>query len=621
MTDPDKTSESTACERRPSPRRVRTSRLVVSGLLAAALTAWMVAGALRVKTDRTFLASLQPVEEGDFFKSRDAYIGWAKPAGPGLWLDPGARGQISFLIYADPGEKVVASLRVRNDPTIRTKVVLQPADQAYRFLDVPEATTEKPVVPLRYDLTSALAGAHYFYFIVDSRREADGESEGTVRAVESLKFDFFGSAPRPVRIASCLFFSGVCFLAWWTLFGWIVPAAVEGIRVPVESLFRSRRSAAFRRAVLGAILVIALGASWKVVAAPVWRLPKLHDDRWALSNARLLAIRRFHTDDLFFRSRIRPGLLALMLPLQTAVRQDLATTSYAPSDFRERTFYVFERRDETWGTRMYAEASVLGMLFALLALGLTARLALRFQGRGAGPLRAALVLLFAAWFLRRILGTSLVSPISLAATWLFLVAPMVAFALAARNPRRRTPWAFAGVLTGLAGLFSESALTVLLPIALYQLQLYGARPRHRFAMRNAVVVFWIAAAALPTVYYGLVIDGGFGEIAGSFAGHLKSSAFLENYEETSVRGAARALWAAFGVGLPFALAGMILQLRPGGRVPGATGFFLLWLLGCLTVFTLPYLYPRFLIYTIPPLAWFAAEALVWSLGSWRRTGA
>jgi hypothetical protein len=179
-------------------------------------------------------------------------------------------------------------------------------------------------------------------------------------------------------------------------------------------------------------------------------------------------------------------------------------------------------------------------------------------------------------------------------------------------------------------LFNESALAFLAPIALFQVYCWwtgwtkrtegvwqtngtcGTKWTKRTERRDlvrGVVVFWCLAAVLPVFYYGFVLDGGFTEISKNFKQHLASQAILEGFERRGIAGTVRALWAVFGVGLVPAAAGMALSLRRRAGIARSAVFFAVWLLGCSTVFTLPFFYPRFLVYMIPGMAWFAAQAL------------
>jgi hypothetical protein len=125
---------------------------------------------------------------------------------------------------------------------------------------------------------------------------------------------------------------------------------------------------------------------------------------------------------------------------------------------------------------------------------------------------------------------------------------------------------------------------------------------------SRVFVFWVAAAALPFVYYAFIIDKGFAEISMNFSQHLASQNLpaedkLTGYYERSFEGIGQGFAAVFGVVWPFVAAFGIIHVLT--RKPFATKgvFFLLWLLGGSTAFLLPYFYPRFLIYMIPPMAW------------------
>lgn len=664
----------------------------LSGAAALAVTCWMLHHALHLTSDRVFRESFS-FKPLDILGDPDRFVrtGWralrpntvpfpvVNEKDRGVWRGPGTAlalacgesGVLSYCLYRDPGETVRVDVQVRNDEDTSTRLMLQAGTKAPVSLPLPRDTVSTLALTGRtLDITPYLGNAHYFFFTIHSiRAEVPNESGGPpLRAellpiVSRVDFTLQSKAASATDRVSCVFFSLVCFLVWWLVLGYVVPQSAGILVILHHYVVRGGLCL-----VVGAVCCVA--ALWLVLDpqaerdipprntgmragrslsfASIWSASKPHDDLWALGNARLLALRRFHTQDLFFRSRVRPGFLALALPLQTGLPHATASVSYTFSDGKERLFHVYDRLGWSWGTRIYPEASILGFLLALAGLALTGRLAFALDGGRGALARAILVVALAAWFWKRALDTALVSPITLSATWTVQLAAMLAFAEATRVSRRWMGWATAGVMAGIGVLFNESALAFLVPIALFQVycwwtgwtkwtgrpgQMDGARwtgwtkrtegvwqtngtwgtkwtkRTERRDLVRGVAVFWCLAAALPVFYYGLVLDGGFAEISKNFKQHLASQTILEGFERRGIAGTVRVLWAVFGVGLVPAAAGMALSLRRRARIAHSAVFFAVWLLGCATVFTLPYFYPRFLVYMIPGMAWFAAEAL------------
>ena len=656
-------------------RRFRIIVVCLSGAAALAITCWMLHHALHLTSDRVFRESFS-FKPLDILGDADRFVrtGWrvlrpntvpfpiVDEKDRGVWRGPGTAlalaqgesGVLSYCLYRDPGETVRVDVQVRNDEDTSTRLMLQAGTKAPVSLPLSRDTVSTLALTGRtLDITPYLGNAHYFFFTIHSiRAEVSNESGGPrlgaalLPIVSQVEFTLQSEAAAATDRVSCVFFSLVCFLVWWLVLGYVVPQSAGILVILHHYVVRGGLCL-----VVGAVCCVA--ALWLVLDpqaerdipprntgmrartslsfASIWSESKPHDDLWALGNARLLALRRFHTQDLFFRSRVRPGFLALALPLQTGLPHATASVSYTFSDGKERLFHVYDRLGWSWGTRIYPEASILGFLLALAGLALTGRLAFALDGGRGALARSVLAVALAAWFWKRALGTALVSPITLSATWTVQLAAMLAFAEATRVSRRWMAWAAAGVMAGIGVLFNESALAFLVPIALFQVyswcsgeapwergpacptcltgQTCPTSPMNRRDLVRGVVLFWCLAAALPVFYYGLVLDGGFAEISKNFKQHLASQAILDGFERRGIAGTVRALWAVFGVGLVPAAAGMALSLRRRAGIARSAVFFAVWLLGCATVFTLPYFYPRFLVYMIPGMAWFAAEAL------------
>ncbi|NQU42084.1 hypothetical protein HQ520_02280 [bacterium] len=411
-----------------------------------------------------------------------------------------------------------------------------------------------------------------------------------------------------VDVVSGLFFSVTCFVLWWMVLGYALPAGLGVFRLAGNHRWPTR---------VRVLLILVLLLSVGVVASKAnWRWPKPHDDRWALSNVRLLALRRFDTEDLFFRSRVRPGFVALMLPLQAGLSYDLEVVSYTYSDSIQRLFYTFDRPGGGLG-RVYPEATLVSLVLAALGILIVGRLVLAFPGGRLSIWRGLLAVVMAGWLFRRILGTGLVSPITLSATWAVYLLAGLAFVGAMRVPAVRIRWVGAGVAMGLAFLFKESAVALVLTVLAFQVFLVFRDRSFRRAGVVSCLVYWVAASFLPLVYFGTVLGGGLREIPANFAQHLQSESLLTGYlQGGTLSGILGALWAAFGVSIGLMLGGL---MRAAIRPTRGDMFFLFWLLGASLPLFLPYLYPRFLVYMVPGVVWFACR-LIDVVGDGRRIG-
>ncbi|OPZ15782.1 MAG: hypothetical protein BWZ10_01671 [candidate division BRC1 bacterium ADurb.BinA364] len=144
-------------------------------------------------------------------------------------------------------------------------------------------------------------------------------------------------------------------------------------------------------------------------------------------------------------------------------------------------------------------------------------------------------------------------------------------------------------------------------MALFQFLTWrGARGRSRFF---EFALYWLSAASLPIIYYGLILDTGFAEIPLNHS-LLRYHMEFHRYEPLTPATGARTYWQAFGLGLPLAALGLARAVRRG-RWRDSDRLFACWLAASLWTLAMPFLFPRFLLYSLPPFAYFAALAAEW----------
>jgi hypothetical protein len=585
---------------------------VVAAVVAALLMFAVWQCSTRLPRHRVVVSGLSPADlASSAAPNRFGSVGFHSMRLPNaedaLALAPDRSGLWTNLVTFAPGESVTLALAAANGGPLRSVLAIQPpsADGAGQPIQIPlpETGPDAPLLPTAIDLTPFLSPTdHYFYLTIAAEYTAPPDAP-TLPVAAGLELRFTAPPPPPPRRSAAAFFLLVGAAGWWAILGWMLPRAAHRLR----RLWTAARSIPARTA--GAAILLT-AAGW-LALHPVWRDAKQYDDRWALANSRLLAQQRFNTDRVFFRSRIRPGFPALALPLTTCLPHTLIHTTYNPADEKQRLFYIFDRQGALWATTVYPEAAAWGLTMALLGAllvgacvaRLPCRLPCRLQSRRATVL---LAILFALWFLHRTLSGPLLSPITLSVGWTFQAAAFLAFLELLRRPTLARLAPAAG-LTALAILIKEDALALILAVALCQLDHLLRAPRRRARLLPLFALYWLLAALPALVYFGAVIDGGFGEIAANFRQHLDAQQGLDGFETRSPAGLARALWSVFGLGLVPVALGLALAIRSRRQTSKNTpNTALYWAVGGLTPLLLPYFYPRFFVYLIGPAAWLAA---------------
>ncbi len=555
----------------------------------------------RFNTKADLLGSPEYFAIRDFKRIKD------KDGKPVLAIKPGGQGLIGYHLSYVPGSSLQATVAV-NDSEVSTDLIIQHENASGKMetdrIDLDSRYEDEGYGTYQLDLSSYLQEGHYIFVTLHSRAMVENTDEakatGLLPAIAGVSFQFQRDRAHPMSVLNAAFFGLLCFLCWRLVIGFMLPLAWGAIRFP-------KSASPFRKALAWILAGLLVLAGIALLAHSLWYAPKLHDDRWALSNSRLLALEGFDTQDIFFRSRVRPGFMAFMLPLQSCLSHQVETVSYTHSDGKQRLFYVFDRTAKPFGPRVYPEATALAFFLLLTSCLLVARIAFTLDsGPGALP-RGLITAGFALLLWYRILGSTMVSPISLSITWSFQVVAMLLFVRAWKRGKSWKPWIEAALATGIAILFKESAISFVLPLLLFQLlSLFLWNKKKILISRYAC--FWTIAAILPLLYYALILDGGFAEISQNLRQHVGSQEILEGYLQTTPSGIFRGLFITFHIGIILATLGVLFAILQKRVQSPSHIFFLLWFIGAATVFLLPFFYPRFLIYMIPTIAWFGAHA-------------
>ena len=570
----------------------RSAAAVALGLLAAAL-GWAF---LRRPPPKTFV---DPFTGSPFYESHVVRSeGWTAAPG-GLSLAPGASGLRQLQLPKRQGQRILLSLRFRQPQGGMNRV----------HVGKPDPRGEGPGRAVLWenqdfdfeakDLGEVLEGAGYFFVTLHAETPPNA-----VASSEPLITRFavrYEPAERPFHWGAALFFFLLAVLGYGVFLFVIAPEAWAAAHSIGRAISALRLPWAVLASALALAGVLAVGAHGQ------WREQKRFDDLAALGSACLLGENGFDLSETFFRARIRPALGAWLQPWASLLRHDLSASTFTPSDRKERMFFFYDRPGWSYGKRLYPEMSPFFALLAVAGLLLCARLGERL---GLGALSSAGLFVFGSFFMSRCLYNSLSEAASLTTT-------TAAAFLAAEAWRRPSRWRIfvAGVVFSFTILLKETFVVLAAAVGAYQIWTWRLKEAPAQGNRWAQFLsFWGLAATLPLVYYGLLLDTGFGEI---LANHrlIYYAEKYHGYEPLRLASGLRTYWTAFGVGLPLAVIGLARAVRARTRTQ-ADRFFLAWFAGSLWTLTLPFLFARFLVFSIPPFAYLAVRGCeeLWALG-------
>jgi hypothetical protein len=525
---------------------------------------------------------------------------WQPGLAGGLQPVPGQAATLEYLLARLPHQTIRADLEL-TQPAGTTVSLTALSPFKYAGAQV-RRWPQGPFTWSHVDLTTGLLHLGHIIFTLKAQA-APGAMPPQLRR---LAFHF-EQLQRPLHWGPALFFATLALLGYGALLWHVLPGAVQGARA---LLALPRRVRAPWSWLLGLVLLAAVLAP---LTLPEWRAAKDFDDRAALGNAALMRETGWHLPDLYFRSRIRPALVAWFAPWATFLPHQISTASFTPSDRMQRLFSFFDRIGNDYGLRVYPELSLFSACVLAAGVLLLVRLG---RATHAPPLLGGVLLLTTSVALWR----SGIIALSDAANFTFTIAAMLAALRAWRHPHPLRLGA-AGLLFGFAALLKETIVIPIGALALFQLWDLFRSPQGRLSRLGrlrAAALFWLAAALLPVVYYTFVLDTGWAEWADNTSLTRFHMAY-HHYPPLTPQTGLLAFRQAFGPILPLVLLGLpcFLLLVRHRRPALADRFFLCWLLASGVIITMPFLFARFLIFIIPPVAWLAAQPLL-ALAIWGR---
>lgn len=416
--------------------------------------------------------------------------------------------------------------------------------------------------------------------------------------LRALAFERKGAAPAP-RLPTFLFYGAVGLCFWLSVFGFAIPAAVEQLAAD-----RAPLSPRGRALIPPAILAVTL-AFGLLSRLPEWSAKKDYDDRAAIGNAAALLETGFDQSQVYFRSRVRPAFLGIAQPVLAMAPHRLSGYWINASDNFRQQWLIYDQEGWHFGLFTYPAMTLMSQFLALVMLAAVYGLLRRLE---VAPLAAWAATLLVALYYGRSLTVAITQTVNLCINVL-----VVWHYLSSGPDAKPLPRFITGLMLGLAFLTKETAATTVIALALFTLVDGPLRGVGRRVLRS--IPMWAGAALVPAFYFGLVAEGGFGELFTNFDNHLDQEQ-LNRFEALTWSTGFRDMRVVFSLaGLVAVAAG--LAAAAGGRFRSrADRFMLCWSLGCLPVFTLPYIFPRFLKYFVPSFAYWSVR-LVAFLAQWR----
>lgn len=505
-------------------------------------------------------------------------VGWlATP--DGLALVPGTTAERVYEFNKDPTHEVMLKLSFTVPPGGDNKLLIQKGNAVH-------VTENVNLIGESLNITRKLSGYGPFNITLAARLPP-AESPGLVVVVREFECTIF--APHSLRTSALVFFVLLSLILYCLILYILVPDLVRIDLIAWNGLHGFRPTT-----VLFIVALCICGAL--IWGKRQWYGEKKFDDIMAVSNASLLLDRGFDTEALYFRSRVRPAYVSFVQPLVTFFPNTLITVTKSPADFQRRIWRIYDRDASSYGKAIYPEISAALLLLSLLIVLCLYR---TFRLLDVEQAHASLAVLLATFFFSNALAIVLTQTFAL-----FINLFAVYLALRVFHSGQTRLLLPAALALSLAALTKTAAITSVIPIALLQIVLIARSPK-ALTVLGRVALYWGVAAVLPLLWFEGFLHGTIHEYAAFLKEHTAAQQ-AQQYPSTSLPRALLDLFRVFSIFLPVALAGMLLSLKRQALATTQTRFFFFWAIGASTVFLLPYIFPRFLQYFIPSMAYFAS---------------
>lgn len=386
-----------------------------------------------------------------------------------------------------------------------------------------------------------------------------------------------------------LVFYGVTGAVFWLFVAaFAIPTGIEQILTG-----RAERSSASRSVQALLLLGVVIACAW-LLGLPEWEEMKDYDDRAAIGNAAMLLDTEFDQSDVYFRSRVRPAFLGIAQPVLALSPHRLSGYWLNASDNFRQDWLIYDQEGWSYGLFTYPHLTLMSQALALVMIlgfwGIYRRLDVM-------PALALAATLVGTIYYGRSLTIAITQTVNLCVN----VLVVWHYLSGGENPSWRHR-AATGFLLGLAFLVKETAATTVIALGLFTLIDGPMKDAGRRVFKS--LPMWAGALAWPAIYFGLVAEGGFRELFTNFDNHLAQDE-INPFEPLTLSTGFRDLAVVFSLaGLGAVAAGLAAGSVDRFR-SRADRLMICWVVGCLPVFTLPYIFPRFLMYFIPPFAYWS----------------
>lgn len=391
-------------------------------------------------------------------------------------------------------------------------------------------------------------------------------------------------------IATLVFYGTTGAVFWLFVAMFAIPTGIE------QLLDGRAESAASSRSLQALLLLGVVVASAWMLGQPEWDALKDYDDRAAIGNAAMLLDTEFDQSNVYFRSRVRPGFPGIVQPILALSPHRLSGYWSNASDNFRQDWLIYDQGGWDYGLFTYPHLTLMSQGLALIMVlglfGIYRRLEVL-------PAMALGATLLGTIYYGRSLTIAITQTVNLCINVLVVWHYLSAGEHPAWKHRAAT-----GFLLGLAFLVKETAATTVIALGLFTLidgPMKGAGRR----IAGSIPI-WGAAALWPAVYFGLIAEGGFGELFTNFDNHLAQDE-KNPFEPLTLSSGVRDMTVVFSaLGLGAVALGLAAASAERFR-SRADRFMACWAVGCLPVFTLPYIFPRFLKYFIPSFAYWSVR--------------
>lgn len=414
-----------------------------------------------------------------------------------------------------------------------------------------------------------------------------------------------GHAPAEGRWSApaWLYLSTQALCVWTALLVFLLPDLASSAIEAVSSVDGTPR----RIAVGLTLAAVLVGYSGYKASHSPWNAPKEFDDVMAISNASVLTDNGFDTQLLFFRSRQRIGFTAFAAPLTAASPLALETVTRSPSDNNRRIWHIYKDPGSDSG-KYFPLISMTALLLGFLMPAMQFRILQRLRF----PLLPAL---FSAALVTTFWYRSIEVYITQTFT-LFIVMLAAQAYLAVAEQKKSVPHALGlGLLFGFAGLTMNT--TVIIAFAAMAFQAFHFWQNRSWSYLAKCALMWGVAGLSVLLWYEGFLTG-FLEENHQLNVEVQETQQLMHYEPLSlhsfmgiVRSMCQNWWVA-------SLAGLLVIVARRLRVAGAALMLPWFFFSLVFIPTMPFVFKRFVMYSIPPAAYLVAVLLLGAYWALRR---